>query len=275
MAMKQSKGILRHSGDEAKPDSNLPRSSSGGHLPGSARSGLSRSGSLQRVVSFEDEKTLRDDPPSRAGSLRSGSSGEGRLLNPRNDLATVREVPSSSSRRYLEDIGREPKPGPSQHRQQASSGRTPPSRVFSRQPSQEPRFKPHMEPAASTAEERTNAAHELDGASQPPSAGRTRSGRLDSRRGAVPSPRGPLDEREDKWEREAARLKLLEQHMRHAITPRSREKADLGSRKPAEPPRQAHGRSGSKPSLEEMLVLIDDARKLYSPGSETRQKLDL
>lgn len=286
---RQSKGILRHTSDDsvATHEANLPRSAPKGDVTAAPRSGgMSRSGSLQRVVSFEDEKL--QDPLSRAGSLRSGSSGEGRSAGLRNDLFTVREVPSSG-RRHPEEESREPRSAGqtgSHSRQQTTGGRTPVPRGFVRQASQEPRFRIHTEPvrpasnAAATrpalrAEEREIPGRQASAfRGEHHSMARTRSGRSEGRRNLHPSPRGPLDEREDKWEKEAARLKLLEQHMRSAITPRSRDKAEPSARNPTEAPRQGQGRNASKPSLEEMLVLIEDARKLYSPGSETRQKLD-
>ena len=291
---RQSKGILRNSGDDTAriggPDSETGKLPPRTETPLSARSGsLSRSGSLQRVVSFEDEKPNKDDLLTR-GSWFNRSGG---LAEPRNDLATVREVPVSET---PEAEAQEGKAQPATHEARPQAARQPPAKVFNRQASQEPRFRTQAADASRLAPARPERglsarlgsrelARELglsQGGSEhhvrvrdPQSTGRSRSGKLESRRGPTPTGRAALDQREDKWEREAARLKLLEDHMRGAVGPRGRERGELApARRHAEHSRAGQSARTSKPSLEEMLVLIEDARKLYPPGSETRVKLD-
>lgn len=307
---RQSKGILRNAGeDTARPaasqDNELQRLNSKAELPSPLRSGsLSRSGSLQRVVSFEDEKLAAQERNSRPlSSARASSYGELRPALSRNDLETVREVPNSETLE-MQDGEIQPAASP-EVRQPSSAGRSPAaaSRGFVRHPSQEPKFRTHSPeagPSSFTRPERSISGRagsrelglsaqsgELQGKAGatrvPGTARRTGSGRLPAKR-AVPPAREALEQRGDKWEKEAARLKALEDHMRSALTPRTRDKSEAPVRRPAEgvrtaeggvrQPQNAPGSRGNKPSLEEMLVLIEDARKLYSPGSETRNKLD-
>ena len=288
---RQGKGILRNNGDDTArtggQDSDTGRLPTRAETPLSARSGsLSRSGSLQRVVSFEDEKP-QDDLLTR-GSWFTRSGG---LADARNDLATVREVPNSETLEVEGERQHISAQDPDSH-----TARQPPARGFSRQASQEPRFRTQAAEASRIAPARPErnvaarlgsreVARELglsQGGSEhhvrvrdSQSTGRSRSGKLESRRGLTPTGRPALDQREDKWEREAARLKMLEIHMRGGVVSRGRERGEAGPvRRQAEHSRAGQSAKVSKPSLEEMLVLIEDARKLYPPGSETRVKLD-
>lgn len=292
-AGKQIQGILRHSDETPRPGSahdGLPSRSAfrPDSLLAVKSGGMTRSGSLQRVVSFEDEKAAREEAMQQ-GSEDDRTSPLSRLWSSHSrDLPTVRELPSSSgsSRPFSEADGSKPATtGPPQPllRNRSPSFMPSPKR-FVRPCGQEPKSRVQPpepgKPASAGALSHTVKPVSRQMSAQLPAGykgstdvqpgSRSRNEKLELRRSS--SARDPIDEREEKWEKEAARLKALEQHMRNAITPKG--KPESTARRHIEGAKSGSLTKGAKPSLEEMLVLIEDARKLYPPGSDTRTKLD-
>ena len=296
---KQSKGILRYA-DEGPRTGQLQegtqsRASAFGpeSLTTLKSMVMSRSGSLPRVVSFEDQKAVRDDVvPKSSGAGRQSPIPDPWSTPPRSDLATVSKQPSSSSQYSEGDGSALSTPATAGSQQPLLGGGnssafspSPSLKGFMRLQSQEPKFKfqspddsRQAPPSVMPVRGGRTFSRELSGQLPTGSsrgadlqpATRSRSDKLEMRRSG--SARSTLDEREDKWEKEAARLKALEQHMRNAMAPKS--KPDPAVKRHAEGGRPGPPSKTSKPSLEEMLVLIEDARKLYPQGSETRVKLD-